>query len=544
MLTWNHIGAIAFILMLGLTSSYTSHYDMMEICDNGKDDDQDGKIDLNDEDCACIIVEPESLIPNPSFEDMNCCPGNRSELNCADVWIQASEPTTDYIHTCGWLGWDDFPAPMPFPDGQAIMGFRDGRQLGGGFGDMPTNPATSLEANWKEYAGACLLSPLKAGQDYRFEFWLGFVDRTKSPVINVTFFGTTDCNELPFGVGNQELGCPTNGPGWVRLGSQRLGSFGPNSWMKGKIDVIPNEDITAIAIGPDCPATSASVSTYYFFDNLVLADTRSFDFVISEVNHPCAEDFTLTVPDEPGREYQWYKNGIALVGEDNAELSSIKGDGDYQVRVIDDGFCTLVRPFNHVKPVLDNNVTDSACKQDGYQFGNSLITDSGMYIDTFKTVFNCDSIVSLNLTVQDISYDTMDAKIFKGETFEVESQGFKEEGENLAYLKTDIGCDSLLTVQLSYYQLYFPAAFSPNNDGQNDFFTILGDDDFEQLISLSIFDRWGMELYQQENLKDKEGWDGHFNGALVDPGVYAYMARVLMDDGKERGFSGSVAVIK
>ncbi|MFT5166836.1 MAG: hypothetical protein ACI8P3_002068 [Saprospiraceae bacterium] len=89
-----------------------------EICDNAIDDDNDGLIDLNDPDCEYEIIEPVSLIPNPSFEDMNCCPSNRSQLNCTDSWIQASEPTTDYLHTCGWMGWDDFPPPLPFPDGQ------------------------------------------------------------------------------------------------------------------------------------------------------------------------------------------------------------------------------------------------------------------------------------------------------------------------------------------------------------------------------------------------------------------------------------------
>ena len=51
-----------------------------EICDNGIDDDQDGLIDLNDDDCACTVIEPVSVIPNPSFEDMNCCPTERSQL--------------------------------------------------------------------------------------------------------------------------------------------------------------------------------------------------------------------------------------------------------------------------------------------------------------------------------------------------------------------------------------------------------------------------------------------------------------------------------
>ena len=91
---------------------------MEEICDNALDDDEDGLIDLNDPDCDCPVLEPVSAIPNPSFEDMNCCPQDISQLSCADTWIQASEATTDYLHTCGWMGWEELPPPLPFPDGE------------------------------------------------------------------------------------------------------------------------------------------------------------------------------------------------------------------------------------------------------------------------------------------------------------------------------------------------------------------------------------------------------------------------------------------
>ena len=68
-----------------------------EICDNGIDDDGDGFVDLNDDECDCegfggVI---ESLIPNPSFEDMDCCPTFHSQLDCATTWLQASGATSD-----------------------------------------------------------------------------------------------------------------------------------------------------------------------------------------------------------------------------------------------------------------------------------------------------------------------------------------------------------------------------------------------------------------------------------------------------------------
>lgn len=498
-----------------------------EICDNAIDDDNDGLIDLNDPDCECEIIEPTSLIPNPSFEDMDCCPDDRSQLDCAEGWFQASEPTTDYLHLCGWLGWDEFPPPLPFPHGEGIMGFRDGRL---------TNNSDE-DKNWKEYAGACLLSPLKANDTYLFEFHVGFVDILSSPGINITFFGTTDCENLPFGVGNDAFGCPTNGPGWIRLGSTFVGA--PTSrWVKSSIEITPEEDIKAIAIGPDCPATLSPFETYYFFDNLVLADLRSFQFNISKVSHPCSEDFTLKVPEEPGLSYQWYKEGIALIGETSTQLSQSYGEGEYQVRLLEDTTCKVSTIYNHTIPVFTNHVVETICEEDVYPFGERLLSETGNYIDTFKTVNNCDSIVSLDLQVLEKTTDTISVKIFEGETCEIGNYSFNNEGDHLARLVSHHGCDSLVYLHLDYYHIFIPNSFSPNNDGVNDFFKVYGGDDLIGIPTLTIFDRWGNQIYNGPQ------WDGTHQSTFLNPGVFIYVAKVKMDDGLERQFSGSVTLLR
>ena len=67
----------------------------VEICDNQIDDDNDSLIDLNDEDCFFQMATSTSLISNPSFEELDCCPDDKSELFCATDWSQASSPTSD-----------------------------------------------------------------------------------------------------------------------------------------------------------------------------------------------------------------------------------------------------------------------------------------------------------------------------------------------------------------------------------------------------------------------------------------------------------------
>ncbi len=529
------ITACIAIGLLPLTHFFTGSVPVLEeICDNAIDDDGDGLIDLNDPDCDCPVVEPVSLIPNPSFEEMNCCPSDRSQLYCSDTWIQASDATTDYLHTCGYMGWPDFPPPLPFPDGDAIVGFRDGRVL------QQNNP----QPGWKEYAGACLLAPLQANTQYRFEFYVGFVNLQSSPPINITFFGTPDCENLPFGGNNDFFGCPTNGPGWVELGAVRL--QGSHSWVLGEITVVPEQDIYAIAIGPSCQNTSSLRSTYYFFDNLVLADERAFTFRIEEMQHPCAEDFSLRVPEDPDLTYQWYKDGIALIGETAPQLSTMHGEGQYRVRILGDGECSITQIYNWQKPVFQEFINHTICEGEVMNFGQNQLTFPGEYVDTFKTVDNCDSIVHLNLSVIGFASDTVNALIFEGEQYQVGTQSFRSPGVYPVTLTSSLGCDSLVTLFLDYYKIYFPNAFSPNDDGFNDHFNVLGNGNLVEVESLKVFNRWGDLVYSGNHLPPavSAGWDGKFNGRLVNPGVYVYLASVLMHDGKTRQFSGSVSVVK
>jgi gliding motility-associated-like protein len=73
-------------------------------------------------------------------------------------------------------------------------------------------------------------------------------------------------------------------------------------------------------------------------------------------------------------------------------------------------------------------------------------------------------------------------------------------------------------------ELYLiPNAFSPNGDGINDRFTIIGGK-AECIESLEIFDRWGVSVFFTTDLH--QSWDGTFNGNKVHEGVFVYVLRV------------------
>ena len=523
---------VGLIISLNFLIGEHSTLEMMEICDNALDDDGDGQIDLNDSDCECSEVEPLSLIPNPSFEDQTCCPSGRSELNCAADWIQASDPTTDYIHTCGWLGWNNIPAPMPFPDGDAVVGFRDGRNIQG-----------TPEPNWKEYAGACLLAPLKKGVEYTFEFHVGFVDYSISPAINITFFGTSDCDNLPFGAGNSNFGCPTNGENWEQLGAKNVSG---NGWVKTSITVKPKQDINAIAIGPSCALITSNVNLYYFFDNLVLAESIFFPKIINEIGDACAEEFELSVEEEEGTTYQWYKNGIAIVGETESIFRPLLTDGDYAVIQYLDGQCNLSRVNKYRVHEEVTSLYEIICDDEMLVFGGEKLGESGIYVDTIQTRDGCDSILLLDLNVLGKTQDSIYAKIFPGDEYMLENFSFADQGGHDVVLQSKEGCDSLIYLDLDLYKVFIPNIFSPNKDGVNDFWEVFIEDRELILNSIKIFNRWGGEVFVNNWGFEETStfWDGSGKNGEVGSGVYTYMLEFRIGEDDFKIVAGDVTVVR
>jgi|GEM_PF-938977 len=70
-------------------------------------------------------------------------------------------------------------------------------------------------------------------------------------------------------------------------------------------------------------------------------------------------------------------------------------------------------------------------------------------------------------------------------------------------------------------RFYVPDIFTPNGDRVNDTFKVIMVGG--EIISLSIFNRWGHPVYFEEN-KDPQ-WDGTFKNAPASNGSYAYILR-------------------
>jgi len=411
-----------------------THFAMAEICNNGFDDDLDGLVDINDPDCQCDPIVPSGLIPNPSFEERSCCPQVKARLDCADNWIQASAATSDYVNTCGFLG-NVIDVPMPLPDGDGAIGLRDG---------------SSDNGNYKEYAGACLSQPIEANKSYRLRMNVGFRNATTSPGFGLSIFGHPSCANLPFGNGNADIGCPTNTPGWVLLGEVPVS--GLEGWVEAEINFESSQNISAVAIGPDCNARATGGNQYYFFDNLRLAETIDFGYQVDiSAGNPCLPDLTLGLSaSEQGETYQWYRNGIAISGANQPTLTvpdNANRVADYQVRIEDATGCQLTDPYSVTIPSMTINQTDQPCFNSTYTFGSQSITRDGVYTETFIDQDGCDSTVMITLAFRPRVLVQIDTVICQGERISIGDQDYSMSGNYLAVLQDQNGCDS--TIELS-----------------------------------------------------------------------------------------------
>ncbi|MTB51783.1 gliding motility-associated C-terminal domain-containing protein [Lewinella sp. W8] len=113
------------------------------------------------------------------------------------------------------------------------------------------------------------------------------------------------------------------------------------------------------------------------------------------------------------------------------------------------------------------------------------------------------------------------------------------------------GCvteDSLRISVVKNRRVYFPTGFSPNGDGVNDFFTLFGaTPGVESILSLEIYNRWGVQVFSQTNAAVNDlaaGWDGNLNGTPAAIGTYAYRAEVRFLDGFTKQYRGSVVLLR
>ena len=368
-----------------------------EICNNAMDDDGDGLVDINDPDCLCNQSDVSSLIINPSFEQYEICPTNFGMMEVCSGWDQITAASLDYLNTCGYVPSSAETAGLvPFPNGSGcVSGY--------------------IHTIYKEYIGNCLNSPLHAGTTYQITFNIASIpvaSGTLSPCllsdykydpIDITIYGSPNCTGTYVNTYLQPTEADNS---WINLGSAYYTPSG--NWGELTITFTPSVDINTFMIGSpeDLPPSyivdnsiADFCAPYFFYDNLILNEASIFGTTIVAAGNYCTGEMVLTanmgVPLEASVSYQWYKEGIAIIGATNATYDILsEAAGNYTVKVTNGSNCYISSTYtvSDVTPGPDYSLTEPTC----YVNGSITITtsadlysfDNGVTWNTSATMAN------------------------------------------------------------------------------------------------------------------------------------------------------------
>ncbi len=87
-------------------------------------------------------------------------------------------------------------------------------------------------------------------------------------------------------------------------------------------------------------------------------------------------------------------------------------------------------------------------------------------------------------------------------------------------------------------EIFIPTVFSPDGDGINDIFNIVGLE--LQDLELIIYSRWGSMVYKRD--VNQGGWDGKFEGVDVPSGTYVYFLIDTLNDVVEK--EGTISLVR
>ena len=188
--------------------------------------------------------------------------------------------------------------------------------------------------------------------------------------------------------------------------------------------------------------------------------------------------------------------------------------------ICDDGepspvLCDTALVIINVNPCLSNPQFD--CDGDG-------VTNGDEFIDNTDPLDPCDyNVESITLPQSDMWLNA-----------DCDSDGISNEEEALNGSDPFDPCDPYPSLPSCITDIFIPQAVTPNGDGYNDYFEILGLENYPD-NHVTIFNRWGSIVFDTDGYNND--WEGvsianmAFGGELLPTGTYFYILE-LKENGK------------
>ncbi|MBF25571.1 MAG: hypothetical protein CMP49_03530, partial [Flavobacteriales bacterium] len=250
-------------------------------------------------------------------------------------------------------------------------------------------------------------------------------------------------------------------------------------------------------------------------------DIFEFDIVTNDVSCANSEDGSIQIQYSgglPPYSYQWSLDNVLY--STSSDITNLSG-GNYTIEVTDFNNCTYSEYINIYEPPpfeIEVFPTGPECDQ---LVGYVEFNVSGSHEGNYQYSVNNQDIYDYN------SADVID--LTSGEyifTF-IDSQGCQSED---IIVNIDPASENCLEI---------PSLFTPNGDGQNDIWQIIGIEDYPN-AKIDIYNRWGQIIFTSSGNYFGNEWDGTHNGTPLPHAVYYYIIDPVNENGKT--YHGGVTI--
>jgi gliding motility-associated-like protein len=222
----------------------------------------------------------------------------------------------------------------------------------------------------------------------------------------------------------------------------------------------------------------------------------------------------------PAASIQWFKNNVAISGANQTDYK-VTQSGSYHALIFNAEGCSITTAdqaifIDKAKPGINYPVQYAVenlpITLEAREFGITVLWSPGTSLDT-RTSYT---------------------PVFKGPTDQLYT----------VQITTASGCvtvDTQLVKTVKSVEMYVPSAFTPNNDGLNDFLhpILMG---VKELHYFKVFNRGGQLLYESKTALP--GWNGLLKGIPQSTQVVVWEAEGLGVDGTVYRRKGTTVLVR
>ena len=225
---------------------------------------------------------------------------------------------------------------------------------------------------------------------------------------------------------------------------------------------------------------------------------------------------------KPNDSIQWFKNSIPLSGANGIKFKVLES-GTYSAKLFTQYGCeattrnqtvTIESPIQGIQYPLKYAVKNLPFELEARLFGESVL---------WKPSTN-------------LNYPNSTKPLF--------TSSFEQDYLYKIEITSDAGCLTVDTQQVKVIKeikIYVPSAFTPNNDGLNDYLkpTLYG---FKQINIFKIFNRYGQLVFDLQ--QNQKGWNGLINNKPQPTGTYVWFVQGLGVDDKIYTEKGTTVLLR